>query len=100
MRAVFPALCAMRYCDANVPTMDKIYYLVKRVDYALLSSQPILNDEGLFGPMYAELCQGVCNELSTVFGETGKEEFLCDDESRYVSKIYFSFFCYCFAHHI
>ncbi len=59
MSAVFPALCAMRYCDANVPVMDKIYYLVKRVDYALLSSQPILNDERLFGPMYGALCEGV-----------------------------------------
>ncbi len=27
MRAVFPALCAMRYCDANVPAMDKIFIL-------------------------------------------------------------------------
>ncbi len=52
MRAVFPALRAMRYCDANVPIIDKTSYLVKRVGYALLRSQPILNDEGLFGPMY------------------------------------------------
>ncbi len=51
----------MRYCDANVPTMDKVYYLVKRVEYALLSSQPILNDEELFGPMYGALCEGVSN---------------------------------------
>ena len=81
MRAVFPALCAMRYCDANVPAMDKIYYLVKRVDYALLSSQPILNDEELFGPMYGDLCEGVCDELKTVFGES-EEEFQIDDELR------------------
>ncbi len=98
MRAVFPALCTMRYCDANLPTMDKIYYLVKRVDYALLSSQPILNDEELFGSIYGALCEGVSNELSTAFGETG-QEYLCEDEPRYVHNI-FVFLCYCFAHHI
>ncbi len=84
MRAVFPTLCAMRYCDANLPTMEKIYYLVKRGDCALLSSQPILNDEGLVEPMYRALCGGVSNELSTVFGKSGEEEFLNDDESRLV----------------
>ncbi len=79
---MFPALCALRYCDAKIPAMDKIYYLVKRVDYALLSSQPLLNDEELFGPMYGALCKGIGDELSTVFGESEEEEFLNDDESR------------------
>ncbi len=41
LRAVLPALWGMRYCDANILTMDKIYYLMKRVDHALLSSQSI-----------------------------------------------------------
>ncbi len=91
MRAVFPALQAMRYYDANVPAMDKIYYLVKRVDYALLSSQPIFNDEGLFGTMNVALCDGVSNELSTVFGESGVKEFRCDDESRLVRYIFSCF---------
>ncbi len=50
MRAVLPVLQAMRYCEAKVPAIT-IYYLVKRVNHTLLSSQPILNDEGLFGPM-------------------------------------------------
>ena len=62
--------------------MDKIYWLVKRVDYALLSSQPILNDAWLFGPMNGALCDQVNNELTTVFGEFGEEEFLIDDELR------------------
>ncbi len=82
MRAVFPALCAMIYYDANVPTMDMIYYLVKRVYYALLRSQPILTDKELFGPMNGALCDGVSNELSTVFGESGEEEFQIYDELR------------------
>ncbi len=89
MRAVFPALCAMRYCDANVPAMDKIYYLVKRVDYALLSSQPMLNDEELFGPLYRATCEGVINEL---LGEVGEKEFLFEDETRLVNDICFVFF--------
>ncbi len=49
------------------------------MDYALLSSQPILNDVGLFGPMYGALCDGVSNELSTFFGESGEKEFQSND---------------------
>lgn len=29
LRAVFPALKALRYFDLNTPAMNKIYYLVK-----------------------------------------------------------------------
>ncbi len=57
---------------------------MKRVDYALLSSQSILNDEGLFGSMYGDLCEGVSDELSTVFGESG-EELQIDKELRLVN---------------
>ncbi len=56
MRVDFSAVCALRYCDANIPVMSKIYCLVKRVDYAILSSQTILNDKGLFGLMSGGLC--------------------------------------------
>ncbi len=34
---------------SSIPTMDKIHSLVKRVDYALLSSKPILNDKMIAG---------------------------------------------------
>ncbi len=71
MRAVFLAPQAIRYYDATIPTMDKIYYL--------LSSQPILNDKELFGPMNGALCDGVNNKLGTVFGESSEEEFPCDN---------------------
>ncbi len=47
-----------------------------------MSSQPIINDEQFFGPMYRALCDGVSNDLSTVFGESGEEEFQIDYESR------------------
>ncbi len=72
---MFPALCALRYCDAKIPAMDKIYYLVKRVDYALLSSQPFLTDEELFGPMNGELCDGVNDEFGTFVESLVKKNF-------------------------
>ncbi len=50
---------------------------MKQVDYALLSSQPILNNEGLFGPMNGALCDGV----STVFVEFGELELPYDGQS-------------------
>ncbi len=78
MRAVFPSLQSIRYCDANIPTINKIYFLVKRVDYALLSSQSISNDEGLL--MHGALCDGVNDKLDTVFGEFGEEGFPSDNE--------------------
>jgi hypothetical protein len=30
LRAVFPALRALQYCDSNTPCMDKLYYLSHR----------------------------------------------------------------------
>ena len=35
LRAVFPALCLLRYCDKSTPAMDKIYYLSHRTTVAL-----------------------------------------------------------------
>ncbi len=72
----------MRYCAANISAMDKMYYLVKQVDYDLLSFQHILNDKGLFGPMNEALCDGMNNKLSTVFGEFSEEDFPNDNKSR------------------
>ncbi len=83
MWAEFPALCALRYCDANILAIDKIYYLVKRVDFALLSSQTILNDESLFESMSDALSDGVSKEMITVFGHSeDKDCFSVDEESR------------------
>lgn len=30
LRAVFHALKMLRYCDSNIPAMDKIFHLIKR----------------------------------------------------------------------
>mmetsp|Transcript_17415 Transcript_17415/g.36517 ORF Transcript_17415/g.36517 Transcript_17415/m.36517 type:complete len:108 (-) Transcript_17415:982-1305(-) len=81
MRAVFPALRALRYCYANILAMDKKYYLVKTVDYALLSSQTILNDKSLFESMMGALCNGVSKEMSAVFQISEDEDYLSDDNS-------------------
>ena len=35
LRSVFPALRALRYCDAGTPVMDKIYYLSHRTTLAI-----------------------------------------------------------------
>ncbi len=68
IRTIYPALCALRLCDANILAKDKIYHLVKRVDYTLLSSLTIEKDESLFKPRSGALCNGVSEEMSTVFG--------------------------------
>jgi hypothetical protein len=35
LRAVFPAILALRYFDSNTPMMDKIYFLSKRTVLAV-----------------------------------------------------------------
>ena len=39
LRAVFPALRLLRYCDKSKPAMDKIYYLSYRTTQALQQSE-------------------------------------------------------------
>ena len=51
LRAVFPALRLLCYCDKSTPAMDKIYYLSHRTTVALEKSEQDLNDESLFGDM-------------------------------------------------
>jgi hypothetical protein len=49
LRAVYPALRTLRYCDCSTPMMDKIYYLSHRTTEAIKKSQEFLDDEALFG---------------------------------------------------
>ena len=49
LRAVFPALRALRYCDSNTPVMDKIYFLSHRTTTAIAQSKEFLDNEDLFG---------------------------------------------------
>ncbi len=48
---MFPALRALRYCDASRPVMDKIFFLSHRTTEAILRSQEVLNDPNLFGAL-------------------------------------------------
>ena len=73
LRAVFPALKALRYCNSNIPAMDKIYFLVKRADEALQLSQILLDDQDLFGSMRGSSLHECIEEYNEVFGETNTE---------------------------
>ncbi len=73
LRAVFPALKALRYCDSNVLAMDKIFFLVKRADAAIEISSSMFNDEELFGCPENCARTGCEEELDEVFRERGVE---------------------------
>jgi hypothetical protein len=51
LHCVFPALRALRYCDASRPVMEKIFFLSHRTTEAILRSQEVLNDPNLFGAL-------------------------------------------------
>ncbi len=68
---MFPALKALRYCESNVPAMDKIFFLVKRADVAIENSSSILHDEEFFGCPDSCLITGCEEEFDKLFGERG-----------------------------
>ena len=51
LRSVFSALKLLRYCDANKPSMDKIFFLSHRMTQAIEKSFDSLNDKELFGSL-------------------------------------------------
>ena len=63
LRAVFPALCLLRYCDKSKPAMDKTYYLSHRTTQALVQSESVLNDEALFGQITSDRNLGRALEI-------------------------------------
>ncbi len=71
LRAVFPALKALRYCDSNIPAIDKIFFLVTRVDRAIDNSASMIIDEDLFGSPNSLVLTGCKEELDEVFRERG-----------------------------
>ncbi len=68
---MFPALKALRYCDSNVPAMEK--YFSGEKDVAIEKSSSMINDEELFGCADSSLVTGCEEELDEVFGERGVE---------------------------
>ena len=55
--AIFPAVRVLRYCDSNIPAMDKLYHL------AIVD----LNNTELFGPLL--LSDGLRMEENKIYGE-------------------------------
>ncbi len=51
LHALFPALKALMYCHSNIHAIDKIIFLVKKADGALLDSQKSLDNKNIFGSM-------------------------------------------------
>ena len=66
LRAVYPALRALRYCDSNSPVMDKIYFLSHRTTEAIKQSQDFFNEVGLFSTDGLE-DMDLASEMNQVF---------------------------------
>ena len=73
LRAVFPALRLLRYCDANRPAMDKVIYLSHRTSVALDRSMALLNDSEIFEQFGVEDAE-LSNEALEVFGDEEVQE--------------------------
>ncbi len=54
--------------------MDKICYLVKQADEALLDSQKLLNDEDLFGSIRGVVLSNYEQVWDEIFGKTNTEK--------------------------
>ena len=48
LRAMFPALRALHFCDSNVPCMDEIFFLSHRTSESIADYVGYLNDDDLF----------------------------------------------------
>ena len=79
LRAVFPALRLLRYCDKNEPAMDKIFFLSRRTTVALDKSMEFLNDKTLFGALKSD--DNLTREGNIVLGGAGDAENDSDDDN-------------------
>ncbi len=75
LHTVFPSLKAVKYCDFNIAAMDKIYYLMKQADEALINSQLLHDDRDCLD--HEEIDLSDCKEeLDEVLGETNTERIV------------------------
>jgi hypothetical protein len=74
LRAVFPTIRALRYCDKGEPSMDKIYYLTFRASEALKRSVDLLNDSSLFTDIGTFTLQEKMSEIYENINEEPGEE--------------------------
>ena len=66
LRSCFPALRALRFCDAGVPNMDKLYYLSHKATKALEFLTETLNKRTTFLSLKDD--GGVGFESTEIFG--------------------------------
>ena len=72
LRATYPAIRVLRYCDSNTPAMDKLYSLSNRTSMAISNSQESFNDTTLFSPLSAD--DGLRYEENEVYGVANQDE--------------------------
>ena len=90
LRAVFPALRALRYADSGKPSMDKMYTLCHRLTLALNASKEPLSNQVLFP---REVDVGLEQEMAMAKAEDEEEEL--ELEERFVSALSCkSYFCF------
>jgi hypothetical protein len=82
LRAVFPALRLLRYCDKNKPAMDKIFFLSHRTTVALEKSEQFLNDKSLFGSL--KIDGNLTKEGNTILGGAGGADADSSDDDNIV----------------
>jgi hypothetical protein len=69
LRAVFPTLRLLRYCNKSKPAMDEIFFLSNRTILALEKLEEFLNDRNLFGSLRSD--SNLTQEGIIVLGEGG-----------------------------
>jgi hypothetical protein len=69
VRAVFPALRLLCYCDKSKPAMDKMFFLSYRTTLALKKSEEFLNDRNFFGSLRSD--SNLNKKGNIVLGEGG-----------------------------
>ena len=66
LQAVFPALRCLRFCDGNIPAMDKVYALTHRTSIAIDKSIDALNNADMFRSDWST--EGLVDEETELFG--------------------------------
>jgi hypothetical protein len=67
VRAVFPALRLLCYCNKNKPAMDKIFFISHRTTLALKKLEEFLNNRNLFGSLRSD--SNLTKEGNIVWGK-------------------------------
>ena len=73
LRAVFPALRCLCFCDGNIPAMDKVYALTHWTSIAIDKSIDALNNADMFRSDWST--EGLVDEETELFGV---EEVIAD----------------------